>query len=103
VSRSTNHQAFSSSWLKLLTNQGYCYLVKCTFGKLLFFLHVKVAIWEIVTWENVHLESYRFSFIGKLLLGNLHIGEVATWENTLKKLPLGKRPLEKYLTAFIII
>ena len=33
---------------------------KCSFntsfmGKMAFFFHVKVATWEIVIWENVHL------------------------------------------------
>ena len=37
--------------------------------------------------------------LGKLLLGNLHIWDVATWENTLRKLPLEKNPFGKYLTS----
>ena len=36
---------------------------------------------------------------GKLPLGKLHIWELATWVNTLGKLPLLKRPLGKYLTS----
>ena len=38
--------------------------------------------------------------LGKLPLGKLHSWEVATWENTLGKLPLRKKPLGKYLTSF---
>jgi len=34
-----------------------------------------------------------------LPLGKLHIWEVATWENILVKLPLGKNPVGKYLTS----
>ena len=73
-------------------------LGKCTIGKLPLFLHGEVAIWEIVTWVNVHLGSCLLGscHLGKytfrdLMFGKLHIWEVATWENTLGKLPLGKR------------
>ena len=34
--------------------------------------------------------------LGKLPLGLLHIWEVATWEDTLGKLPFGKNPLGKW-------
>ena len=37
--------------------------------------------------------------LGKLPLRNLHIWAVATWENTLEKLPLGKNLLGKYLKS----
>ena len=38
----------------------------------------------------------------KLPLEKLHIWEVATWENTLGKLPLGIDPMGKYLTSLIL-
>jgi len=38
---------------------------------------------------------------GKLPLGKLQIWEIAPWENTFRKLPLGENPLGKYLTSFL--
>jgi len=37
--------------------------------------------------------------LGSYRLGKLDIWEVATQEDTLGKLPIGKNPLEKYLTS----
>ena len=70
---------------QVATSQMYIFpMGKCTF-----------ATWEIVTWVNVHLGSFRLFFMGKLPLWKLsfrkmYIWEVATWKNTLGKLPLGK-------------
>ena len=41
------------------------------------------------------------NLLRKFELGKLHIWEVATWENTLGRLLLGKTPLGKYLTSSI--
>ena len=43
----------------------------------------------------------KFTF-GKFLLGELHIWEVATWENTFGKLLLGKN-LTAYIYLYIFI
>ena len=34
-------------------------------------------------------------------LGKMHVWEVATWENTRRKLPLGKIPLGKYFISYL--
>ena len=63
-------------------------LGKCTFRKLPFFLHGKVATWEIVIWENVHLRSCRLGncTFGKLPLGKIPRGSCRSgkglWEST---------------------
>ena len=64
---------------------------------------MKLHIWKVATWENTIGKLP----LGKIPLGSCHLGkyhwEVATWENTIGKLPLGKMSLGKYLTSFYSI
>ena len=50
--------------------------------------------WEVAAREIEHSESYH---LGK------YPREVAIWENTLGKLPFGKKSLRKYLTSIILL
>ena len=38
-----------------------------------------------------------------MTLGKFHIWEVSTWEKFILKFPLGKMPLDKYLTSLILV
>ena len=60
-------------------------------------LHGKVVTWGIFTWENVHLGSWRFSFMGKLPLGKLSFGKIYIWEVAALEIEhLGSCHLGKY-------
>ena len=63
-------------WFK--ENMVNCYLVKCTFRKLLLFLHGEVATWEVVIREIAHLGSCHLE---------KYPWEVATWESAFGKVP----------------
>ena len=53
--------------------------------------------------ERAGAESYGLVTLGKVSLGTMHSGKVATWENNHGKWPLGNNHLEKYLTSIFIL
>ena len=56
-------------------------------------------------WDGIGDRALRLEQMDRLwkqTIGKLHILEVATWENFLRKLSLGKTPLGNYLTSLTL-